>query len=484
MAENKPERVGWFKRMRGGIQTSTHEKKDTPEGVWYKCVECKKTSTLIEYENNLWCCPNCSYHGRIGSRQYFPLLFDDEQYELLFENIRSTDALNFKDLKDYESRLVDAIAKTGYTDAISVGTGKIDSYDIVIACMNFEFIGGSMGTVVGERISRGIDYCIQHRFPLLIISKSGGARMMESAYSLMQLAKTSAKLTMLAKNKLPYISLLTDPTTFITDCEMPGGYVANNLDCNDINSSVNPDAVEICNSIDDNCDGFIDEGLLSIFFDDADADSYGDALTFIAACEAPAGYVENNIDCNDSSSMVHPLAAELCNNEDDDCDGSIDDELLLTTYYLDADNDNYGNAFIDTTSCLIEIAGYVFDSTDCDDSNPLIYPDATEIANNLDDNCNDLIDEGLVGINNLTYENAITIYPNPANDKITISLNTQLTNQHINQITITDLSGKIVSQLNNELTEVEIDVSNYASGIYFVKVNINDEQSIQKLIIE
>lgn len=213
MAEQKPERTSWFKRNRKGIETSTEEKIDTPEGVWWKCPECKKTTTTIEYEEKFWCCPSCGYHGRIGSKEYFQMLFNDGEFQLLFENIKSTDALNFTDLKQYQDRLVETWKKSSYTDAISVGTGMLEARDVVIACMNFEFIGGSMGTVVGERISRAIDHCVEHGMPLIIISKSGGARMMESGFSLMQMAKTSAKLTLLSKHQLPYISLCTDPTT-------------------------------------------------------------------------------------------------------------------------------------------------------------------------------------------------------------------------------------------------------------------------------
>ncbi len=213
MAEQKPERTSWFKRSRKGIETSTEEKLDTPEGIWWQCPECKKTTTAKEFEEKLWCCPSCNYHGRIGSREYFSCLFDEGKHTLLFENILSKDALNFKDLKDYESRLRDALNKSDYTDAISVGDGAVGGIRTVICCMNFEFIGGSMGTVVGERISRAIDHCVEHHLPLVIISKSGGARMMESGFSLMQMAKTSAKLTLLAKHKLPYISICTDPTT-------------------------------------------------------------------------------------------------------------------------------------------------------------------------------------------------------------------------------------------------------------------------------
>ncbi len=213
MAEQKPDRTSWFKRSRKGIETSTEEKLDTPEGVWWKCPECKKTTTTAEFEDKFWCCPACGYHGRIGSKEYFKILFDEGEFDLLFENIRSTDALDFKDLKQYSDRLKETWKKSEYTDAISVGTGVIEGKGTVIACMNFEFIGGSMGTVVGERISRAVDYCVEHHFPLVIISKSGGARMMESGFSLMQMAKTSARLTLLAKHQIPYISLCTDPTT-------------------------------------------------------------------------------------------------------------------------------------------------------------------------------------------------------------------------------------------------------------------------------
>lgn len=219
--------VSWFQRKRKGIDTPTEEKLDTPEGIWFKCPECKKTITVIEYAEKLWCCPNCNYHGRIGSKEYFSFLFDEGKYKLLFENIISKDALGFTDLKPYESRLKDAYNKSGYSDAISVGHGKINEQNFVIACMNFEFIGGSMGTVVGERISLAIDYCVKHAYPFMIISKSGGARMMESAYSLMQMAKTSAKLTLLDRKKLPYISLCTDPTT--------GGVTASYAMLGDIN---------------------------------------------------------------------------------------------------------------------------------------------------------------------------------------------------------------------------------------------------------
>lgn len=219
--------MSWFNRKKEGIQTSTREKIDTPEGIWYKCPECKKTTTVKAYEENLWCCPACNYHGRVASKEYFSFLFDDGSYTLLFENIISKDGLGFVDLKPYEQRLKEAYAKSDYSDAISVGAGLLKGFPVTIACMNFEFIGGSMGAVVGERISRAVDYAVENKSPLIIISKSGGARMMESGFSLMQMAKTSAKLTLLSKYQLPYISLCTDPTT--------GGVTASYAMLGDIN---------------------------------------------------------------------------------------------------------------------------------------------------------------------------------------------------------------------------------------------------------
>lgn len=202
----------WFKRIKKGILTSTKDKKDAPEGLWSKCPVCKYTCTASELEENKYICPKCDYHHRIGSEEYFKILFDDNNYTELFGNLRSKDYLNFVDLKPYKRRLEETYSKTDIHDSITVAHGKINDEDLVIACMDFEFIGGSLGSVMGEKISRACDYCIQHNIPLLIINKSGGARMMESAFSLMQLAKTSAKLTQLADAKIPYISLCTDPT--------------------------------------------------------------------------------------------------------------------------------------------------------------------------------------------------------------------------------------------------------------------------------
>ncbi|MCW3465376.1 acetyl-CoA carboxylase, carboxyltransferase subunit beta [Chitinophaga nivalis] len=203
----------WFKRIKQGISTSTSEKKEAPDGLWHKCPNCKKTITVKELKEHFYVCDKCNYHNRINSAEYFEIIFDNNQFEELFPNIYPTDFLGFKDLKPYGDRLKDAQKKSGLKDAMTVGAGKVHGNDLVVACMDFNFIGGSMGSVVGEKIARSIDYCIVHKMPLMIISKSGGARMMESAFSLMQMAKTSAKLTQLANARLPYISLMTDPTT-------------------------------------------------------------------------------------------------------------------------------------------------------------------------------------------------------------------------------------------------------------------------------
>lgn len=205
------ERRKWYMRLKKGITTSTAEKKEIPEGLWTKCPECSYICTTTDLKDNLFVCPKCNYHHRIASEEYFELLFDDGFTEL-FDNIRSKDFLGFTDLKPYQKRLDDIHEKTNLKDSIRVATGKINGKDIVIACMDFEFIGGSLGSVMGEKFSRAVDYCIEKRLPYLVISKSGGARMMESAFSLMQLAKTSGKLSQLSDAKLPYISLLTDPT--------------------------------------------------------------------------------------------------------------------------------------------------------------------------------------------------------------------------------------------------------------------------------
>lgn len=205
-------KTSWFKRIKKGITTSTAEKKETPEGLWTKCPECNYICTVNELREMLFVCPKCNYHHRIGSDQYFEILFDRDEFEVLFENIRSKDFLGFTDLKPYGKRLEEAWSKTDITDSIRVGSGKMNGIPFVIACMDFEFIGGSLGSVMGERIARAADHCLQTNTPLMIICKSGGARMMESAYSLMQLAKVSGKLSQLTDAGIPYISLLTDPS--------------------------------------------------------------------------------------------------------------------------------------------------------------------------------------------------------------------------------------------------------------------------------
>jgi acetyl-CoA carboxylase carboxyl transferase subunit beta len=202
----------WFRRIKKGITTSTKDKKEAPDGLWTKCPSCRYTCTVSELRENLFVCPKCEYHHRIGSAEYFEIIFDNESYQELFGNIKSKDYLGFVDLKPYSQRLKETYAKTNIHDSITVAHGKINQMDMVIACMDFEFIGGSLGSVMGEKIVRACDYCLEHKIPFLIINKSGGARMMESAFSLMQLAKTSGSLSQLSDAKIPYISLCTDPT--------------------------------------------------------------------------------------------------------------------------------------------------------------------------------------------------------------------------------------------------------------------------------
>jgi acetyl-CoA carboxylase carboxyl transferase subunit beta len=204
--------MSWFKRKEKGITTATEDKMDVPKGLWYK----SPTGKIVDAEElakNLWVSPEDDFHVRIGSAEYFKILFDDNEFVELDANMTSKDTLNFVDTKKYSDRLTDAISKTKLKDAVRTGVGKSKGKDLVVCCMDFAFIGGSMGAVVGEKIARGIDHSIKNNIPFIMISKSGGARMMEAAYSLMQLAKTSAKLAQLADAKIPYISLCTDPTT-------------------------------------------------------------------------------------------------------------------------------------------------------------------------------------------------------------------------------------------------------------------------------
>ncbi|PDH46400.1 MAG: acetyl-CoA carboxylase, carboxyltransferase subunit beta [Bacteroidetes bacterium MED-G13] len=203
--------MAWFKRRNKGIQTPTQEKKDIPKGLWYKSPTGKVIDT-DELQKNFYVSPEDDYHVRIGSNEYFTILFDGK-FKELDRSLSSKDPLKFIDKKKYTDRLKEAKNKTKLNDAVRTAVGKSYGKDLVIACMDFSFIGGSMGSVVGEKIARAINYSINKKIPLLIISKSGGARMMEAAISLMQLAKTSAKLAQLAEAKVPYISLCTDPTT-------------------------------------------------------------------------------------------------------------------------------------------------------------------------------------------------------------------------------------------------------------------------------
>ena len=220
--------MAWFKRKEKGITTATEDKMDVPKGLWYK----SPTGKIIdadELERNLFVSPEDGFHVRIGSATYFEILFDNNEFVELDKNLTSKDPLHFVDTKKYADRLKDVMEKTKLKDAVRTGVGKSKGKDVVICCMDFAFIGGSMGAVVGEKISRGIDHAIKKKLPFIMISKSGGARMMEAAYSLMQLAKTSVKLAQLADAKLPYISLCTDPTT--------GGTTASYAMLGDINIS-------------------------------------------------------------------------------------------------------------------------------------------------------------------------------------------------------------------------------------------------------
>lgn len=204
--------MAWFKRKKKGILTPTAQKKETPDGLWHKTPQ-GKIIHAKELQENAYVSPEDGYHVRIGSREYFEILFDDNQFQELDPYLTSADPLQFVDNKPYTRRLQQAQQDTQLKDAVSVAYGQLNGLNIVIACMDFSFIGGSMGSVVGEKIARAAAYALKHKTPLLIISKSGGARMMEAGFSLMQMAKTAAKLLQLAQAKIPYISLLTDPTT-------------------------------------------------------------------------------------------------------------------------------------------------------------------------------------------------------------------------------------------------------------------------------
>lgn len=202
----------WFKRSRQNISTEG-QKKDMPDGMWVKCNGCGEIIHKKQLEQNLWTCTECEYHFRIGSKEYFSFLLDKSSFREMDKKMRSVDPLSFVDSKPYDKRIAETIKKTGLNDAVRTGKAKLDGQPVVIACMDFGFIGGSMGSVVGEKIARAIDAARKTKTPLIIISSSGGARMMEGAISLMQLAKASAKLAELSDAKVPYLSVLTDPTT-------------------------------------------------------------------------------------------------------------------------------------------------------------------------------------------------------------------------------------------------------------------------------
>lgn len=205
--------MSWWKRIRKGVETSTSEKKEAPDGVWHQCTACKKASLVTEIKAHAYTCPFCNNHEKIDADDYFDIIFDNSRWEEKFANLVPVDKLEFTDLKPYKTRIHEATVNSGLKEAMRVAIGKAGGDTLVIAAMDFRFIGGSMGSVVGEKIALAIDLAIEKRSPLLIISKSGGARMQESAFSLMQMAKTVAKLNQLAEAKLPYISLMTNPTT-------------------------------------------------------------------------------------------------------------------------------------------------------------------------------------------------------------------------------------------------------------------------------
>jgi acetyl-CoA carboxylase carboxyl transferase subunit beta len=204
--------MAWFKRSKENISPDS-QKKDLPDGLWEKCPSCGEIIHKKQLDANLWTCLKCNYHFRIGSTEYIDILLDKGTFKEMDKKMRSADPLGFEDTKKYTDRIQETIKKLGLNDAVKTGTGKLNGMDIAFGCMDFKFIGGSMGSVVGEKIARVIDRAYKNKIPLIIISASGGARMMEGAFSLMQMAKTSSRLARLADAKIPYISILTDPTT-------------------------------------------------------------------------------------------------------------------------------------------------------------------------------------------------------------------------------------------------------------------------------
>ena len=271
-----------------------------------------------------------------------------------------------------------------------------------------------------------------------------------------------------------------DPFIDSLSCLIPAGFILDNSDCNDADAAINPLATELCNAIDDDCNLLIDDGItFTHYYPDADGDGFGDPAFDIYACDFPAGYVTDYTDCNDADNAINPGAPELCNRMDDNCNLFIDEDLVFTTYFLDADGDNYGNALMDSTWCDV-VTGYISDSTDCDDSNPLINPDATEILNGLDDNCNKEIDEGLVGIPENEIENNISVYPNPTHDFLIVEYNGR---GEIN-IQVLNITGQIIISETTTNQKTILDLNSIAKGVYVLRSEMDGNISGRQFIVE